>query len=203
MPAAPPPVTAELSGRDCPAPGQRGRPYLLFPAARKQAEDQGQSWSARLVWTPTTFQADPSTGTRSSMAWRRPDLNNPQPVVTSTACHRPRPGQGARATWNSGDLALNRRRARPSPGGRDQGRSCAVRPGWPARQPGPTVAQRASGCTQAGPSQAGRPPMIGATEPSSPAASPVSVKYPGSPAGWAVSGGPRPGVPSPCAATCR
>src|ERR1039457_1160593 len=76
----------DLFGRDCPVPSQRRRPYLLLPAARKQAEDHGQSWSARL------------------------------------AC------------------------------------------------------------------SAARPPMTGATEPSSPAASPVSVRYPGSPAGWEVSG---------------
>src|ERR1022692_4600244 len=94
-------------GRDCPAPGQRRRPYLLFLAARKQAEDHGQSWSARL------------------------------------ACSS----------------------ARPAP-----------------------RSSRGAPISQAEPSTAGRPPMIGATEPSSPAASPVSVRYPGSPAGWEVSG---------------
>src|SRR5207302_10719932 len=40
----------------------------------------------------------------------------------------------------------------------------------------------------ADPSTAGRPPMIGATEPSSPTAWPVSMRYPGSSAGWKVSG---------------
>src|ERR1035438_6258371 len=96
-----------LFGRDCPAPGRRGRPYLLFPAARKQAEDHDQSWSARL------------------------------------ACSS----------------------ARPAP-----------------------RSSRGAPISQAEPSTAGRPPMIGATEPSSPAASPVSVRYPGSSAGWEVSG---------------
>ena len=42
--------------------------------------------------------------------------------------------------------------------------------------------------SQAEPSTAGSPPMIGTTEPSSPAAWPVSVRYPGSPADGAVSG---------------
>src|ERR1022692_734457 len=97
----------DLFGRDCPVPSQRRRPYLLFPAARKQAQDHDQSWSARL------------------------------------ACSS----------------------ARPAP------RSASGAP-----------------ISQADPSTAGRPPMIGATEPSSPAAWPVSVRYPGSSAGWEVPG---------------
>ena len=42
--------------------------------------------------------------------------------------------------------------------------------------------------SQAEPSTAGSPPMIGATEPSSPTAWPVSVRYPGSSADWEGSG---------------
>ena len=63
-------------------------------------------------------------------------------------------------------------------------------PGWRAPQPG-RAPRSSSGApmSQAEPSTAGRPPMIGAIEPSSPTASPVSVRNPGSSASWEVVSG--------------
>src|SRR5690348_12764189 len=66
-------------------------------------------------------------------------------------------------------------------------------PAWPGGSPSSSArpAPRSSSgapISQAEPSTAGSPPMIGTTEPSSPTAWPLSVRYPGSSAGGEVSG---------------
>src|SRR3984885_3588057 len=71
----------------------------------------------------------------------------------------------------------------------DHGQSWSARPPSSSARPAPRSSTGAP-ISQAEPSTAGRPPMIGTTEPSSPPASPVSVRYPGSSADWEVSGSP-------------
>jgi hypothetical protein len=81
----------------------------------------------------------------------------------------------------------------PSPRAAIQLLRVSSRPAGPGELPSSSArpAPRSSSgapISQAEPSTAGSPPMIGATEPSSPAAWPVSVRYPGSPADRAGSG---------------
>src|ERR1700733_2569325 len=79
----------------------------------------------------------------------------------------------------------------------DHGQSWSARPPSSSARPAPRSSTGAP-ISQAEPSTAGRPPMIGTTEPSSPTASPVSVRYPGSSADWEVSGSSARGTAGSC-----
>ena len=108
------------------------------------------------------------------------------PFAVRRPAHRPRHALASRRSGGAVMPGPVFRRPRFSCCACPRGRRAGELPSSSAR-PAPRSSSGAP-ISQAEPSTAGSPPMIGATEPSSPAAWPVSARYPGSPADRAVSG---------------